>query len=131
MRIANLFVAMTVVFASPATAQDADDADFFKQVCGQCHSVVKGENRLGPSLYEIVGRNSASLEFFRYSRAMRDADVTWTTENIDAFIKAPLDYLPGTKMAFTGVQDPDERAAIIGFLTGQGEDEGDQTPSDK
>lgn len=127
--IALLCLSVPVAMPGLAGAQDAaggaDGEVLFRQVCGQCHSVEQGENRLGPHLHDVIGREAGSVEDFRYSRAMAEADITWTEEEIDAFITAPMQYLPGTRMAFTGVRDAEDRETIIAHLRAHSETDGD------
>ena len=50
---------------------------------------------------------------------MTDAGGDWSYENMDAFLKKPKDYLPGTKMAFAGIKKVTDRANLIAYLRQQ------------
>ena len=63
--------------AVPAGTGDAEHgAVIFKQ-CLTCHTNVQGQNKIGPSLWAVVGRHSASIPDYQYSTAMKGADKTW------------------------------------------------------
>jgi cytochrome c2 len=86
--------------------------------CGMCHSIDAGDpvQKIGPHLQGVVGRAKASVGDYDYSEALKRLGGIWTTAELNAFIAAPLDYAPGTKMHHVGVADPAARANIIAFL---------------
>lgn len=86
--------------------------------CTACHALDSVENRVGPSLLGVVGRKIASYEGFRYSRALRQIDGTWSEAQLDRFLRKPQEYARGTSMAFGGLPKEQERADIICFLGG-------------
>ncbi len=98
-----------------ATADAAAGEKTFGK-CKSCHS-VEGKNMTGPHLNGVVGRARASVEGFVYSDAMASKHDQWTPEEIFAFIKAPKEYVPGTKMGFAGLADPQDRANVIAYLS--------------
>lgn len=87
----------------------------FKE-CAACHSVALGHNGIGPSLHGIVGRKAASLDDFRYSRAMRRSGITWTAQTLDRFIADPQKLVPANRMPYAGLTDPNARADLIAYL---------------
>ncbi len=102
--------------AAPAAAQDAKAGERGFAQCRACHSVVRGQNRVGPSLAGVVGRRSASVAGFNYSPAMRKKGVTWTEANLNTYLTKPSAYVPGTRMAFPGIPDAKRRADLIAYL---------------
>lgn len=85
--------------------------------CEACHTLDKGEkNRLGPNLHNVVSRKIASVENFKYSKALLELNDNWNNENLDKFLENPKKWAPGTKMIFIGLKDPLDRANIIKYL---------------
>ena len=68
--IGALLLAGTPVFAA-----DANHGKTLFTACQACHT--EKPDALGPSLKNVVGRKSAALEDFRYSAAMKRANLTW------------------------------------------------------
>ncbi len=85
--------------------------------CVTCHSFDQGgPNKIGPHLWDVVGRDIAAVEDFAYSPALGGMEGVWDYEALDHFIENPRDFAPGTKMAFAGVRQPQERAEIIAYM---------------
>lgn len=85
--------------------------------CGQCHSLAQAAaHGRGPNLNGIVGSPIARFDDFDYSPAFDSLDTRWTEENLDAFLRSPQEFAPGNEMQFVGIQDPEDRAAIIAYL---------------
>ena len=101
-------------------ADPADGEALAAGRCGSCHRfTAEGDPLVGPNLYDIVGAPVAATEGFNYSLALfnlgRDGAV-WTVDRLDAFLANPAVAVPGTRMGFAGISDPDERAAVIAYL---------------
>ncbi|WP_255592081.1 c-type cytochrome [Geminicoccus harenae] len=104
---------------SPALAQQAADGErLFRTRCGTCHSIEPGQNRVGPSLAGVLGRAAGTLEGARYSPALRESGIVWSSETIDAYLADPRQLVPGTTMT-VGLRAPAERAAVIAYLDGR------------
>ncbi|HXS07465.1 MAG TPA: cytochrome c family protein [Rhizomicrobium sp.] len=85
--------------------------------CAICHNVEKdGGNGVGPNLFGIAGRKSATAEGFNYSGAMKAANLTWTDENLAKYIAGPAKMVPGNKMAFGGIAQKSQIADVIAYL---------------
>lgn len=108
-------LALTALAGAPALAAD-DGEQLFKRYCVVCHSTEAGQNKVGPSLAGIVGRSSGEEPSFNYSEAMQGAHVTWDEKTLDQYLTEPKSVVPGTKMLFPGVKNPEERHAIIDYL---------------
>lgn len=84
--------------------------------CKVCHVAEKGVNRVGPSLYGVVGRHSGIAPGYKYSAANLKSGVNWTEPTLYAYLEAPMKFMPGTKMAFAGLKKPQDRADVIAYL---------------
>lgn len=108
-----------LAFAGVATAQPSGDPARGKTVfarCAACHDLNTGATRLGPSLKGIVGRTSGTMPKFMYSTAMKDKAVVWNAATLDAYLASPAKYIPGNRMAFPAMVNPQDRADLIAFL---------------
>ena len=81
--------------------------------CQTCHAVEAGVNKIGPSLHGIVGRTAGSIAGYTYSAANKNSGITWTPEKLFQYLENPQRVVPGTKMAFPGIPDPQKRADVI------------------
>ncbi|HEX6979530.1 MAG TPA: cytochrome c family protein [Alphaproteobacteria bacterium] len=113
-----LAVAAALVSAGSASADDKaqQGAAIFKRQCGACHTVEPGKNRVGPSLADVYGRKSGSVQGFNYSPAMKKADVVWNEENLSKYLADPKGFIPDNRMAFAGLKKEDDREAVIEYL---------------
>jgi|SRR5450830_37851 len=98
-----------------AMAQDVNAGKLVFAQCAACHTVTAA-NGIGPGLLGIVGRKSASSPGFRYSPALKRANLTWDEKNLDAYIADPQKLLPGNVMPFSGIADAKQRADLIAYL---------------
>lgn len=108
-----------VAFAD-LTGDAAAGETIFAQ-CRTCHLLEEGKNGVGPSLYGVIGREAGSIEGFNYSDANANSGITWTPEIMFEYLEAPREYLPGTRMAYPGLKDAQERADLIAYLQTNGE----------
>jgi len=87
--------------------------------CKGCHTANKGgKNRVGPNLWNIVGRAKASVDGFKYSDALKGLGGDWTAADLDAYLTNPKAYAKGTRMSFAGMQAAGDRAALIAYMRG-------------
>ena len=101
-----------------ALLAEADPADGESQFnkCRACHSLEQGNNGVGPYLYNVVGRDIASVEGFAYSDALAGIDGVWDLQNLFEFIHNPSEFAPGTKMTFAGIRSARDRADLLAWL---------------
>lgn len=84
--------------------------------CASCHVVEPGVNRVGPSLAGIIGRAAGTVEGFNYTDANKNSGITWTPEKMFQYLENPQRVVPGTKMAFAGLKNGQDRANVIAYL---------------
>jgi len=110
------FGSLVAMVASPAMAADVDAGKTAFKKCALCHTTEAGKNKIGPSLFGIVGRKSATVENFNYSEAMTKFDHTWDEGTLDEYLADPRGTVPGTKMIFPGIKEKTERDDVIAYL---------------
>lgn len=124
-----LAAALTVVSA-PALAQEDEEAIrsgklAFNGSCRTCHSMREGDNRLGPNLHSVIGREAGSEEY-GYSPALQSSQMVWDAETLDRFIAEPDAVIPGNNMKpYGGISDAETRAEIVSYLESESSDAGE------
>ena len=98
--------------AGDATAGAAD----FKKICMMCHTNEAGKNKIGPSLFGVVGRKAGTATGYTYSAAMKSFGQTWDDALLDKYLADPKAVVPGNKMTYAGVKSDKDRADIIAYL---------------
>jgi cytochrome c len=111
-----LVALLALVAIHPAAAADAEVGKAAFKKCALCHTTEVGKNKVGPSLFGVVGRKSASLDGYNYSEAMKKFDHTWDPQTLDAYLVDPRAVVPGTKMIYPGIKDKTERDDVIAYL---------------
>jgi cytochrome c len=85
--------------------------------CEQCHNLAKGAAiKIGPPLYNVVGRARATYPGFDYSAAIKAMGGNWTFDELFKFLKSPQAYISGTKMSFAGLSSAQDRINVIAYL---------------
>ena len=106
-----------IVSTSPASAEgDPDRGKKVYNKCKACHVVDSEKNRVGPHLVGLFGRTSGSIEGFKYSKAMKGAEIVWNEETLDGYLEDPKGYVNGTRMAFAGLKKQQDRDDVIAYL---------------
>ena len=113
--------AALVVLLAPAGAMAEDNGDLeisFNDHCRECHSFIKNDNRLGPTLYGVVGRKAGAEPGYAYTQSLKDSGVTWDGATLDKWIANPGAVIPGNGMSppYSGLDDPAIRQRIIAYL---------------
>jgi cytochrome c len=113
-----LAIALPFAAASPgvAAAGDVEAGKTAFKKCALCHTSEAGKNKIGPSLFGVVGRKSAGLENYNYSESMKNFDHDWDEATLDSYLADPRTVVPGTKMIFAGIKDKSERDDVIAYL---------------
>lgn len=120
---AALLAAAALIASAPAAMADGDAVagkTVFKK-CFACHEAVKEQNKVGPHLIGVAGRQAGTLESFagKYSPALVEAGakgLVWDDQNLAAYLKAPKEFIPGNRMAFAGLKKDEDIADVIAYL---------------
>ena len=110
------FGGVFLIAASPVLAADVEAGKTAFKKCALCHTTEAGKNKIGPSLFGVIGRKAASLDNYSYSEAMKKFDHTWNAQTLDTYLADPRASVPGTKMIFPGIKDEKERQDVIAYL---------------
>jgi cytochrome c len=93
-----------------------DGAALFKQQCALCHTTNASDPpRLGPTLFNIVGRDAGAAEGFRYSAGFAGAKFKWDEQKLDQWLTDPQAMIPGAIMPYKQAK-PELRVAIVSYL---------------
>jgi cytochrome c len=114
--IAALITPSAAAFAADPGGDSVSGKAIFQHICQNCHSAEIGINKVGPSLWNIVGREPASAPDYTYSEAMRTNKTAWSVPALDAFLADPRGDVHGAKMFFKGLPEPKDRADVIAYL---------------
>lgn len=105
----------------------------FRQ-CAACHVVVNAEgetlagkaSKTGPNLYGVAGAVAGSVEGFKYSNLMSEANeagIVWTEETFVPYIQDPTGYLTGatgesgrSNMTPQRMRKPEDAADLFAYL---------------
>jgi cytochrome c len=97
----------------PLLAQNNPGKQVFEKRCTGCHAL--DNEKAGPRLRGVYGRSAASVASFPYSDALRKSGITWDSDTLDKWLTDTDAFVPDNDMGFR-VANPEERAAIIGYL---------------
>jgi cytochrome c len=97
---------------------EAGKAAFRK--CASCHQVgPSARGGFGPKLTGVIGRKAGSTTDYKYSAAMKNANIIWTEQNLAGFLQAPSDFIPGNNMRFWGIGNAQQVADLLAYLRTQ------------
>ena len=108
----RVLIAAAVVMAATAgqaLAQDAEKGQRSFGKCLICHAIGPGaQNKVGPELNGLDGRHSGTAANYNYSDANKNSGIVWDEAKFKEYIKSPKAMIPGTKMTFAGISNPQE-----------------------
>lgn len=110
-------IAWLAATLGPAAAQDLAAGEQSFRKCLPCHAVGPGvRHKIGPVLNGLEGRKSGTIQGYSYSEANKKAEIVWDEATFKNYIEAPMQHMPGTKMAFPGIKNESEIASLWAFL---------------
>ena len=116
-----------VIAAGPAMAGDVGNGEaIYKKRCKACHTIEAGKNKIGPSLFGVVGRQAGTVPKFKYSKSYVEAGeggLNWTEEKIIEYLGNPKKYMRSvtgdkkakTKMVFK-LKKEAERQDVTAYI---------------
>lgn len=111
--------ASLILAHSQARAEAQEQVDVGKKyfaVCSACHSTDGSAKAMGPTLKGILNRQAATDAGFKgYSIALKESKITWTEQELEAYLSAPGKRVPRTTM-MVNVADPARRKALIAYM---------------
>jgi cytochrome c len=118
-KIAMVGAALVWSASAYAAGDPVKGEQVFKQ-CKICHQVgPTAKPGVGPVQNNVVGSKAGSRPGFNYSDAMKNSGLTWDEATLDKYLENPKAIVPGTKMVFVGLKNPQDRADVIAFLATQ------------
>ena len=118
--VTTMLAGMAGLPAAPAMAEgDATNGQRLFGQCRACHSVTEGQNRVGPHLAGLFGREAGAVEGYAYSAALKESGVVWDEDSLDSHLAQPKEFVPGNKMGLVfprGVPSAQDRADLIAYL---------------
>jgi cytochrome c len=119
--VARNWVIAVIALAASTGSSSAQDAaageQVFRRLCMPCHDVgPEAKVKLGPPLNGVDGRKAGTFEGFNYSAANKDSGITWSEAAFAKYIRAPMQEMPGTRMAFVGVKNDKDIADLWAYL---------------
>jgi len=102
-----VMAAVLAVSMRAAAAQDVAKGEIVFHQCMICHAIgADAENRVGPELNGLDGRHSGTVADYAYSDANKNSGIVWNETTFKEYIADPQAKIPGTKMPFAGIKDP-------------------------
>ena len=117
MRMFFLAVWVLAASTSQSLAQSAEAGERVFAQCRACHQIGESaKNLVGPLLNGIFGRKTGSVAGYSYTDANKNANITWDEATFREYILDPKGKIPGTKMAFAGIKNPQQVTDLVAFL---------------
>jgi cytochrome c len=109
-------VALVTAAGAARAGGDAARGEKLYEDCAACHSIERGVNGVGPTLYDIFGRKAGELDGYRYSSALKRSGIIWTEGTLDTFIADSQATVPANRMPYAGMPNAADRDDLIAYL---------------
>ena len=114
--VALLLTSTSNAWAAEASGDAVVGRAIFQRIYQARHSAEIGVNKVGPSLWNLVGRQAATVPDFVYSDAMKNDKSIWSASSLDVYLADPRGDVHGAKMFFKGLPEAKDRADVIAYL---------------
>ncbi len=114
--LAAAFFVVTAATLTSASAADAMKGEKLFVDCATCHTMERGVNGVGPSLFGVFGRKAGEVEDFRYSPGLKRSGIVWSAQTLDTYLADPQKAVPGNRMPYSGMPNAQDRADLIAYL---------------
>ena len=105
-----------VPFEELYAVADASAGEGVWRQCASCHVLDAPENKTGPHLVGVVGREQGNVDGYAYSSSFAELAGAWTVDELNGFLEDPAGWVPGTKMTYRGLAGAEDRANLIAYL---------------
>ena len=107
-------------YAALFAAANIEEGKTLSVKCTMCHDFTDAQKTLvGPPLYDLFGRDIASLSGVNYSAgpgSLSNVAGEWDAVRLDAFLENPKKFAPATFMALPGMNKDGERIALMAYI---------------
>ena len=114
--VSYLWVAALLTTPVSANAADAARGEKLFVDCASCHSIERGVEGVGPSLFGLFKRKAGDVADYRYSPALKRSGIAWTPQTLDTYLADPQKSVPGNRMPYSGMPNATDRADLIAYL---------------
>ena len=114
--VSYLWVAALLTAPVSANAADAARGEKLFVDCASCHSIERGVEGVGPSLFGLFKRKAGDVAAYRYSPALKRSGIAWTPQTLDTYLADPQKSVPGNRMPYSGMPNATDRADLIAYL---------------
>ena len=117
MRSLQIAMVMIVAATGIAAAQDVANGEKSFRKCLPCHSIgPDAQNKVGPKQNGLEGRKAGTVDGYSYTDANKNSGITWDHDAFAKYIRAPMQEMPGTRMAFVGIKNDKDIADLWAYL---------------
>jgi cytochrome c len=117
-RCLRIVLALVSIVTAGTVRAEGDAARGEKKFedCATCHSIERGVNNVGPSLFGLFERKAGDVADFRYSPALKRSGIAWSAKTLEDFIADPQKLVPNNRMPYAGMPDAADRADLLAYL---------------
>jgi cytochrome c len=117
MRSWQIIVTILIGSTGIVSAQDIAAGEKSFRKCLPCHSIgPDAKNKVGPEQNGLDGRKAGTVNGFSYTEANKNSGIVWNEDTFKSYIADPRAKIPGTKMIFPGIKNPQEATDLWAYI---------------